>query len=171
MEKFGAARIQYHGIDSSAALLDRAKSSLTAIDARLIQRDLVENPPDPSLGEFDLVALFGVLHHIPGADRRVSLLRSLAACVAPGGLLVFTEWRFYEVPALRERILAWDASLHVEPGDYLLDWRRGATALRYCHDVDDAEHERLVAATGLTLVETFRADAANLYTILRAPEK
>jgi len=59
----------------------------------------------------------------------------------------------------------------VEAGDYLLDWRRGERALRYCHYVDDAEQAQLVAATGLKLVTQYRADGstgdANLYTVMK----
>ncbi len=178
-EKFGGERLRYHGIDSSAALIARAAVALAAlanVTATFDQRDLVEQPlggaPDDSLGQFDLVALFGVLHHVPGADRRAGLLRALADQVALGGILAFTEWRFADEPRFRERIVAWDAiaevsTLAVEPGDSLLDWRRGTTALRYCHHVDDAEHARLIAAVGLPLIAEYRADAANLYTIFR----
>lgn len=171
-EKVGA--LAYHGMDSSAALLDHARVSLP--DARLEERDIVEHPPDA--GAYDLVALFGVLHHLPGADRRLAFMRTLADRVAPGGLLVFTAWRFYEYPRFRERIAAWDAVLdagmRVEAGDYLLDWRRGERALRYCHYVDDAEADRLIAAAGgggLNVVTRYRADGftgdVNLYVILR----
>ncbi|MEP7293679.1 MAG: hypothetical protein ABI835_17965, partial [Chloroflexota bacterium] len=61
--------------------------------------------------------------------------------------------------------------IQVEPGDYLLDWRRGVIqdCLRYCHHLDDAEHARLVATTGLIALDQYRADAANLYMILRQP--
>ena len=158
---------RYVGIDSSAALLERARESLANINATLIQRDILIQSPDDSLGTFDLVVLFGVLHHVPDGQRRESLVRSLADRVAPGGWLVWTEWRFLDVPRFRERIVAWDEGMQVEPGDYLLDWRRGANALRYCHAVDDAEHARLVAATGLATVAEYRADAANLYTVLK----
>lgn len=170
-DRLGADRLRYVGVDSSAALLDWARLALAGVDARLEPRDIVENPPDEALGQFDLVALFGVLHHVPGAERRRGLLRALAERVAPGGLLVFTEWRFLDEPRFRERVVAWNAGMQVEPGDYLLDWRRGANAVRYCHHVDDAEHARLVAATGLALVEEYRADAANLYTVLRKETK
>jgi SAM-dependent methyltransferase len=174
-ERLGKERLRYVGIDSSAALLDRARTSLDGIDAHFEQRDLLEQPLDELFGQFGLVALFGVLHHIPGADPRLALLRSLAARVAPGGLLIFTEWRFLDEPRFRERIVPWNAvpwgeNMQVEHGDYLLDWRRGETALRYCHHVDDAEHARLVAATGLALIAEYRADAANLYAVLRKRE-
>lgn len=183
-QRLGKQHLRYIGIDQNAALLDRARQSLTGIDAQFEQRDLVEQPSGDSLGAFDLVALFGVLHHVPGAERRLALLRSLADRVAPGGLLAFTEWRFMAAGVadrFRARIVPWDAVLWgggggaVEAGDYLLDWRRGvqagtAPALRYCHYVDDAEHVRLVAAAGLNPIAEYRADAANLYTILRRAE-
>jgi tRNA (uracil-5-)-methyltransferase TRM9 len=172
IERLGKDGLHYVGLDSSAILLNKARESLVGIDARLEQRDIVEQPPDEALGQFDLVALFGVLHHIPGADRRRALIRSLAERVAPGGRLAFTEWRFYEVERLRERIVPWDADWQVEAGDYLLDWRRGgqretAPALRYCHYVDDAEHAGLIAAAGLPVLAEYHADAANVYTLLR----
>ncbi len=166
-ERLGKARLRYVGIDNNAALLDRARAALAGIDAQFERRDILTQPPDEALGSFDLVALFGVLHHVPGADRRRTLLRALADRVAPGGLLVFTEWRFYDEPRFRERIIPWEAEVQVEPGDYLLDWRRGETILRYCHHVDDAEHAQLIAATGLATVAAYRADAANLYAILQ----
>ncbi len=169
-DRLGRDGLHYHGIDSSAALLDRARLALADIDATFEQRDLVEQPLDNTLGQFDFVVLFGVLHHVPGADRRLDLLRTLADHVGDGGSLAFSEWRFYEEPKLRERIIAWDNDIQVEAGDYLLDWRRGETAIRYCHYVDDAEHTRLVRATGLSVEAEYRADAANLYTVLKHPQ-
>jgi tRNA (cmo5U34)-methyltransferase len=166
-ERLGKDNLRYVGLDSSAALLERARAVLTGIDAQFEERDLVEQPPDSLLGQFGLVALFGVLHHVPGAANRLALARALAHRVAPGGLLAWTEWRFLENPRLVERIVPWDANLQVEAGDYLLDWRRGAQALRYCHAVDDAEHAALIDAAGLRVVDEYRADAANLYTVLR----
>lgn len=167
-----AAPLTYHGIDSSPTLLDRARTALSDLphmNFTLEQRDIIDNPPDS--GTYDCVALLGVLHHIPGAQQRQSFMKSLAARLNPGGILVFAAWRFYEYPRFRERITPWPDDLHVEPNDYLLDWRRGAVSLRYCHYTDDAEHDTLVAATGLTEIETFRADGqggtANRYSFLR----
>jgi tRNA (uracil-5-)-methyltransferase TRM9 len=163
--------IRYHGIDNSPRLLERANQALTAVlpNLRLEERDIVENPPDE--GQYDLVALFGVLHHIPGFERRQALMRVLAEQVAPGGLLAFACWRFYEYERFRRRIIPWSPGLQVEPNDFLLDWQRGEPAVRYCHYVDDAEHAALVAGTGLTEITTYRADGdtgdVNRYSILR----
>ncbi len=166
----------YTGIDSSPALLEHAHTALTGKDNlnfTLEQRDIIENPPDS--GNYDLIVLLGVLHHIPGYEQRQTFMRQLAARVKPGGLLVFTAWRFYEFERFRERITPWPDDLHVEPNDYLLDWRRGSVSLRYCHYTDDAEHNALVAATDLTEIETFRADGqggtANRYSILQSSQR
>ena len=164
--------LTYHGVDSNRALLTHAQTALADkhdLSVQLEERDIIENTPDS--GEYDLVVLLGVLHHIPGYARRQAFMRQLSTRVKPGGLLVFAAWRFYEYERFRERITAWPDDLQIEPNDYLLDWRRGEFSLRYCHYTDDAEHSALVAATGLTEIETYRADglggAANRYSILR----
>jgi len=164
--------LTYHGIDSSAALLGHAEKTLAALPHicfQLEERDVIDNPPDS--GSYDLVVLLGVLHHIPGAERRKTFMRQLAERVKSGGLLVFAAWRFYEYDRFRNRIVDWPDDLQVEANDYLLDWRRGTVSLRYCHYTDDAEHDALVSATGLTEIATYRADGesgdANRYSILR----
>ncbi len=161
--------VQYHGVDNNAALLQHARAALDGMEATLEMRDVVDNPPDT--GEYDLVAAFGLIHHIPGKNERQDFIRRLAARVKSGGMLAFACWRFYEYERFRERIVAWPEGLAVEAGDYLLDWRRGQTALRYCHYVDDVEHAALIAASGLREVVTFRADGqdrrANQYSFLR----
>lgn len=137
-------------------------------------RDIVENPPHT--GEYDLVVAFGVLHHIPGYENRHQFVRYLGQRVKQDGYLVFTSWRFYEQPRFRERIVAWPDDFEVEAHDYLLDWRRDRggdeePALRYCHYIDDTEHQSLIAATGLTEITTYRADGRsgdlNCYSVLQ----
>jgi 2-polyprenyl-3-methyl-5-hydroxy-6-metoxy-1,4-benzoquinol methylase len=164
-EKLGSTA--YHGMDSSPRLLEHARAALP--DGQFEQRDIIESPPDS--GDYDVVVLLGVLHHIPGYTERQAFMRRLAERVKPGGLLVFAAWRFYEYERFRQRIAAWPPEITAEPHDYLLDWRRGQVALRYCHYVDDAEHQALVTATCLTEVATYRADGesgdANRYSILQ----
>jgi tRNA (uracil-5-)-methyltransferase TRM9 len=167
-EKLGAT-LTYHGLDNNPTLLERARVALSHLDACLENRDIVANPPNE--GEYNLVALFGVLHHVPGREQRRAFIQNLAQCVAPGGHLGFAAWCFYEYERFRERIVPWPDDIEVERHDYLLDWRRGARALRYCHYVDEAEHADLIAATGLTELVTYRADGRthdiNRYSLLR----
>jgi SAM-dependent methyltransferase len=166
--------IVYHGQDSNPTLLNRARASLAnypGLEFQLEERDIIENPPDS--GAYDLVVLFGVLHHVPGYEHRQDFMRGLAKRVKAGGWLVFTAWRFYEYERFRERFVPWPEDIPVEPHDYLLDWRRGRVSLRYCHYIDDSEHTALVAAAGLAEVLTYRADgqdrATNCYSLLQKP--
>ena len=169
-----AGPLVYHGLDNNATLLAAAANALRTLPdltATLEKRDIVEDTPDK--GEYDLVVAFGLMHHIPGAANRLRFVEALAQSVAPGGILAFACWRFYEQERFRHRIVSWphDLAADVEAHDYLLDWRRGDRALRYCHYVDDTEHEALVAASGLTVIETFRDDGAtgdlNAYSLLK----
>ena len=161
---------RYIGIDNSPELLAYARRRLAeaGIDATLLKSDLALGALPRQSAQ--LAALFGLLHHVPGFARRRRLLADAAACVSPGGCLAFACWRFYEQARFRRRIVSWADDIDVERHDYLLDWRRGDRALRYCHYVDDAEHEELIEATGLELIADYRADGAggdlNRYTLL-----
>jgi len=162
----------YIGVDSNADLLARAHRQLARnpiIKLKLIDRDIVLNDIPPAQAQ--LVVLFGLIHHVPGFANRRRLLASAAQRVLPGGCLVFAAWRFYERERFRRRIVPWPPSIAAEAHDYLLDWRRGDRALRYCHYVDDAEHAQLIAATGMPVSADFRADGAegdlNRYTVLQ----
>lgn len=175
--------LRYHGVDSSTALLDAARvalASIPSLTATLEERDIIESPLDS--GEYDLVAAFGLMHHIPGEAERRDFLRGLAARVRPGGILAFACWRFYEYERFRSRVVPWPDDLvnQVERHDYLLDWRRGVSGasdsvehpLRYCHYVDDAEHDALAAAltsAGMREIARYRADgegnALNCYSL------
>jgi tRNA (uracil-5-)-methyltransferase TRM9 len=168
-------QIEYHGIDADAGLLASARAALAGhagITAALQQGDVVFGAlPD---GTYDVVALFGVMHHVPGHARRLALMRRLAHCVAPGGMLAFACWRFAEYARFTDRAQPFppDIAPDTEPGDYLLDWRAGGAppALRYCHHCDDAEIDALCAASGLEPADAFRADgfsgAVNAYRVL-----
>lgn len=162
---------RYHGADNNPKLLDFARHTLTdysQIDVTLSEQDAILG--ELPAGDYDLVALFGVIHHVPGYEQRQAFMRALASRVKSNGYLVFAAWRFYEQARFKKRIVAWDDDLTVEQHDYLLDWRRGERALRYCHYVDDAEHADLIQATGLTLIADYRADGStndlNRYSVL-----
>ncbi len=161
-----AAGFTYIGMDNNPELLTYARRQAPQVKLKLIEQDVVLGALPARRAQ--LVALFGLLHHVPGAERRRELLRGAAACVEPGGWLALAAWRFYEQERFRRRILPWPDDFAVERHDYLLDWRRGERALRYCHYIDDEEHAELVDAAGLKVIDDYRADGGlNRYTVLR----
>ncbi len=161
----------YHGVDNSDKLLTYATNTLKNyehITTTMTKQDVILGAlPE---GEFELVVLFGVIHHVPGFAQRLDFIKALTDRVKTGGYLAFAAWRFYEQDRFRKRIVEWE-DIDVEKHDYLLDWRRGKRALRYCHYVDDAEHDRLIDATGCEVIADYRADGStadlNRYTVLK----
>lgn len=157
---------RYVGVDAVPALIELARAraaDLVHVPAEFRVADLTR--PGWSAGlpgaPYQRVVFLAVLHHLPGFDRRLQVLRELAGLLAPDGRLILSTWQFMVSPRLRRKIVDWSAveidPRVLEPGDYLLDWKRGGRGLRYCHFADEDELARLAAGAGLTLRETFRA--------------
>jgi len=159
--------IEYWGLDTNHFLLQRAHENVTT--PRLFHADILEPLPLMPQQQFDLIVVFGVMHHVPAKANRIRLLQQLANRLTEHGLLVVTWWAFYENERFRRRIVAWDDDMldEIEPHDYLLDWRRGNHALRYCHYVSPEEGDELLQAANLTSVEIYDADTNNRYVVLR----
>ncbi len=168
-------RIAYVGIDASPSLValarERAKV-LTRVAATFTLLDVTMSDWPARLGRrtFDYVLALALLHHIPGHDLRVRLVRQMADLLGPRGTLIISTWQFLRSERLRRKIVPWAAiglqESQVEPGDYLLDWRRGGYGLRYCHLINEADLIGLCRTAGLSLRESFLADdGLNLYVV------
>lgn len=187
-------RFAYTGVDANAALLEAARLRLPplldpAVDprTRLLPIDfLIGAHPGRNLpeGPFDLVVLMGILHHVPGADGRLALLREAARRLAPGGRLALAAWQFEHDPREQRKRVAFESLPRVlgeildpgslEAGDFLLRFGDDPDAPpRYCHQVADAEFEGWPEALGLRCLADYRADGArgdaNRYAILCPP--
>jgi SAM-dependent methyltransferase len=180
------ALARYAGVDASAELLAIARADApAAAHVDWTRADFVAAAPDLALphGRFDLAVLFGVLHGVPGRERRRALLAAMASRLAPGGLLAFTCFRFAEDPRLAGRIVPWELArpalpraidaAHLDPGDHLLPWGDDPCVLRYAASIGDAERAQIASALPLEPVAEFRDDGAssalNLYVLLRSP--
>jgi tRNA (uracil-5-)-methyltransferase TRM9 len=177
------SELDYTGVDASLELTAHARARGLGAAFRFEARDFVEADPDAALpdGPFVLIALFGVLHHVPGQNARRELLRALARRLLPGGLLAFTFWRLDGDARFDSRVIDWSehngrastpiALAQLERGDTLLRFGQ-AEAPRYCHFCDPVETEELVGCTELTLLDRFRADGRgnqlNEYVVLSA---
>ena len=182
--------IKYVGADSSAEQISNFKfqiSNENRIDAQSRVVDITQ--PDwtgslflPKAGEgvgmgaFDCILLLAVLHHIPGNDVRVRIMRQVRQLVAPQGRIVISTWQFMDNERMRKKIVPWSVigidEHELEPGDALLSWKRGGSGLRYCHWIDRDELGALAEQAGLKIVETFRTGGRegnlSLYAVLSA---
>ncbi len=174
--------VNYLGIDGSPALValaEQATAGLTGIRAAFAVVDLAAPGWERSLagGQYDAVLALAVLHHLPGAGARSALLRGAAACLRDGGAVILSNWRFVYSERMRQKIVPWEivglTASDVDRGDFLLDWRREGSGLRYVHQVEPDEVRDLAAQAGLQVVEQYVADGRegdlSLYSVLQKP--
>jgi SAM-dependent methyltransferase len=171
-------QVRYVGLDGSAELLAAAREQtrgLVHVRAEFVQMDLSTPGWHRRSGYFDVVTALAVLHHIPGFEARAEFVREAGQCMKPEGTLILSTWRFTHNPRMRRKILPWSAvgltETDVEPGDYLLDWKKDGGGMRYAHELDEAEVRELARLAGLQVVEQFVADGRegdlSLYSVLR----
>lgn len=156
----------YVGVDATPELIEQARAQTDSLGATEIILRVVDvtNPGWSAAlpcSPYDCVVMLAVLHHIPDFELRAEVLREAAGVLGPRGQLILSTWRFLAHERLRRKIIEWDLvgidESELEPGDYLIDWRRGGRGLRYCHLIEEDEVEKLADASGLVVRETFRA--------------
>jgi len=171
--------VDYLGVDACPQLLAHARPPAGDGRWRFEHLDLMGDDVERRLAgrRFELVVLFGLLHHLPGFQCRRDLLLRLGRVLAPAGRLVATVWRLDADPRFRRRRLPWRRHnagaatpidpAALEPGDHLLTWNGDAGAPRYCHAASDAELDRLLATLPLETISRFHADGGrNAYLVL-----
>lgn len=166
---------EYIGLDASSAMLaEIGKTPLDLPDFSFIYADLSTPNWDEGLmgggtaaskAGFDRILAFAVLHHLPGDDLRRQVLHKVRRLISENGYFIHSEWQFLNSPRLLKRIQPWEtiglSERQIEPGDYLLDWRRGGYSLRYVHSFTQEELSCLARETGFKIMETFLSDGEN----------
>ena len=156
----------YVGIDSVSELIEVARAQtadLGNVAPQFHVADVTQPGWSSVIGSssIDAVACLAVLHHVPSFDLRLQVVCEMRSVLVPGGVVILSTWQFLDSERLRRKIVNWsEAGIPqeaLEPGDYLLDWRRGGQGLRYCHLVDEDELARLATESDLRVRETFRA--------------
>lgn len=145
-------RIDYTGTDNNQYLLDAAAKELP--NGRLIFHDITT--PWAIKDKFDLIVLMAVLHHIPTKEARLKILLQAKKLLKPGGIMFLSFWEFDKAKGKK-----------IGDNDYILSWKLGVTAERYCHLYAQEEIDKLLKPLKLKLLANFLADTSNRYLILR----
>ncbi len=163
----------YLGVDFSRSLLQEAGTQPEGLSAKFIQVDLTQltafsdqlsaiSDQRLARGGWSLITAFAVLHHIPSAELRLSVLRAVRQSLSEDGIFIHSNWQFLNSAKLKARIQPWEAAglsaSALDAGDYLLDWRSGGEGLRYVHHFDEQELEQLAKASGFRVVELYYSD-------------
>ena len=179
------SRVSYVGVDQSIGLLSQARAALEGRVEQLRLEPVDLGDPGPALDElgadFDIIGMFGVLHHLPGESERRQLLTRLGRKLAPGGQLWASWWMLHRTERFEKKVVPWgrlgDSSPpqevpeagQLEEGDTLLSWQRDGFGLRYLHFPPQAELERLHDLDGLRLIKSLASDGPtgkeNLYLV------
>jgi tRNA (uracil-5-)-methyltransferase TRM9 len=183
---------KYYGLDSSKKLLNLAsKQASLKTNTEFLEFDIIKELENDNFNQFfkentlrgtsnidqlfDLIVSFGVLHHIPSFELRKKFLISLSDQLSDDGILVVTAWQFLDNPKLKERLINFSEvgieKTEVENNDYLLDWRRGEQAIRYCHLTTEEEMTQIIKESDLEIIEKYKADSKtnnlNQYYLLK----
>ena len=166
----------YAGLDFSAGLLAEAEEASMSVSIprglklSFAQADLTTQGWTEDLKKeyFDGALAFAVLHHIPGEDQRVALLRQVSGLIKPGGKFIHSEWQFQFSEKLMARRMPWEfmglTNEDMEPGDTLMDWRYALpgqaekVGYRYVHLFTRAELAELADRAGFEIDEEFESD-------------
>lgn len=157
-------RFLYQGVDFSPELINVARDKYSSNQVKFDRVDLLQASL-PQLGHYDLIVLWGVLHHIPGVFPREQLFNWIQSQLNPTGLFAFSVWQFAQFDRFQQKIRPWNQMPEIDPtdldeNDYLLGWQKTAS-LRYCHYFDDHEIETLISQSRLKLISSYTADGKN----------
>jgi 2-polyprenyl-3-methyl-5-hydroxy-6-metoxy-1,4-benzoquinol methylase len=166
----------YTGVDFSTEMLEIAK---VRMEGEFYSRDLSRPNCLEGLEGFSVVTCLSTLQHIPGRLNRLSLLIEMSNRLDPTGRIILANWQFLDSLRQRRKITDWSQvgidGDDVEPGDYLLTWKRGGEGLRYVSAIDENATADLAGQAGLSIIKNFYSDGRegnlNLYSILEKTSK
>ena len=155
------------GVDFSLPLL-RVADATPGVEFRAVDLMQLSNVSDQLsvAGGWNVITMFATMHHIPSQEMRLDILRTVKTLLKPGGKFYISNWQFLNSEKLRARVQPWGrvglADSDVDEGDYLLDWRGGASeGLRYAHQFSAEELLGLAGQVQMKVEAGFLSDGGN----------
>lgn len=162
-DEAGIVPTKYFAVDNCKPLVESGDADAHVSELAFIELDVIKSLLDNTLSSrltvpaCDLVVAFGFVHHVPGAEKRLQLLRTLLEKTKSGGYVCVSFWQFMNSQKLAAkaqkttaqglRALGIDAS-ELEGHDYLIGWQDKVNTWRYCHHFSQEELDELLASLG-----------------------
>ena len=150
----------YLGIDNSQKLINLAKADNP--NGQFIVKDILVN--GAFTGTFDLITIFGVIHHLPDLQTIEQLVNKSTKALNKKGLLILTVWQ--KDPQLNKIVEK------INDNEYLLNWENKNNIPRYVHVYKETDVQKIInllELNGLKKLQTFHADGkdgkSNFYLI------
>lgn len=168
----------YVGLDFDDFLLEKARiANPKAFFVKVDILDFDSLAKFLSSRSFNLIVVYGFMHHIPSFQKRVQFLSLLKTFLASNGKISFSTWEFMLKPHFwswatpLKKSIPWETvglrKSQVEKNDYLLSWSGENKGIRYCHYISEKEAKKLCQKSGLEIVDTYKSnskgDKANRY--------
>lgn len=158
----------YLGLDNNEKLISIAKN-IESEKCKFENVDILNLENIQKLEQYDVIVLFGVLHHIPSKKLRISFLKEVKAKLNENGLLIISFWDLLTNKKLLKRSIKYSEEL--EEGDYIIDWLNDSNLKRYVHSFTEDEVKDIAKALDLKIIDCFRDDGkdknSNIYAVLK----
>jgi len=105
---------------------------------------------------FDVVSIFGLTHHIPGNEFRITWFKSLSNLLNTDGLLMISFWNLSE----DERFSKAEPAKELEDNDYYYGWGNSEDK-RYVHIYSEKELKKtqlMLEQKNLKLIDSYYSD-------------
>ena len=155
----------YTGIDLNPEFIRIAKERYLADACTFLEGDILTlNTMSLGKQQFDVVLCIAVLHHLPSERMRIAALKNLRECLSEGGVLIMTNWNFFETIGKKSiwRYAYERMAKHTSSREYPdLSWRDMLThwksnevdEILYYHAFTPRELKKLLRLAGFERIE------------------
>jgi tRNA (uracil-5-)-methyltransferase TRM9 len=153
LELFNGKNVAYFGLDISEKLLEIAKKKYPSERANFQKITGSGSLAFPE-NSFNAVYSVAVLHHLPGAKRRLEIVKELKRVLKPEGKVIITVWHLWQKKYIKNILQNWKDKLL---GKSNWDWNdcyisfadnQGNKFQRFHHAFTKRELKRLFLAAG-----------------------
>lgn len=188
-EIFADSKIEYLGIDNSEELIKIARERFKGKPwVKFEVGDILDFIPPPTKGrlggvgrsfskktanhplpllgkegDYNLVLLIAVLHHLPNRHLRIQALKNIHDILQPGGRLVMVNWNLWQVFGWKKKfryypyLFNWLEKIRLGGwgiSDAFVPWKSGGrNTKRYIHSFTKGETRRMLRQAGFIIEE------------------